>query len=338
MADPKDTPDTPDTSEAPVDAASDALPEGSIALSTPLPNGPNVELPPWEELEKAILHVGAHKTASTHFTRVIRQNFQMAQGLGVRVPVRALVREMVTHRLSSIPDKRPVPAGYDVDARDMALGLPKMFVIDENIMGTPRNLFSGGQMYPRADRRLRRAARLFEGLPVDVMLGIRNPATFLASAWSESLRTNMYQSFDDYCDGAIAQDVSWAAVMDRLFEAVPQAHFVLYRYEDYPGVLPQLVSRGLDQSPDTVLDYEPIETPVRVGLSQAALDEVHRIAAAREKMPSKEEVDAIMEQMPKSAEFPAPMPWSPEDAALLGERYETDVAHLANHPRVTFLR
>lgn len=285
-----------------------------------------------------MLHLGAHKTASTHFSEVVYNNLSLAKAVGMAVPRKGPLREHVTHVLSKLNDSKPVPKEKSQAAKSLADGAKGLLLMDENILGTPKNLFSPEGMYPRAARRTGRAARLFSGVQVDVMLALRNPATFVAASWSESLRSNTFRPFRDYLEGVSAQEISWYPIVRDMQAAAPEARFAIWRFEDYRALQDRLFAIALGYDPSDPPAFAPIETPVRVGLSQRALDVVTSKVQISGQTLSEEEVEAIMARFPKGEDFPAPQPWSTWERSALTDRYAEDLDRIAELPNVTVLR
>jgi hypothetical protein len=290
-----------------------------------------------DNLKQVILHLGAHKTASTHFGGVIHSNNDLRKSCGVAAPRKGVLRAELVQRISNIKDDKPVPAEISRQARGLAGKWSRLLVMDENILGTPSRLFQNGAMYPRAARRVGRAAQMFEGLDVTLMMAIRNPATFSVASWSEALRSNPYRPFEAYLEGAQASDISWLTVITAIREAAPQAALVVWRYEDYRVLLPQLVACALHQPRDAVLEFKTLQSPVRVGLSARALTEICKRNHNSNAAPDPAEVEAIMADYPKSTAFPAPMPWSDADQKILDARYRRDFEALSQVEGITLL-
>ena len=289
-------------------------------------------------MQRVVLHLGAHKTASTHFSEVVYNNLPLAKAAGMAVPRKGPLREHVTHVLSKLNDNKPVPEAKTLAAKSLAEGAKGLLLMDENILGTPKNLFSSEGMYPRAARRTGRTARLFSGVQVDIMLALRNPATFVAASWSESLRSNTFRPFREYLEGTRAQDISWYPIVRDMQAAAPKARFAIWRFEDYRALQDRLFAVALGYDPSKPPTFDPIEMPVRVGLSQRALDTVTSKVQLGGDPLSEEEVEAIMARFPKGADFPAPQPWSSWERSVLAERYAEDLERIAALPNVTVLQ
>lgn len=286
---------------------------------------------------RVVLHVGAHKTASTHFSELVWRNPALLAAHDVSAPQKTALRERVTQPLTDIAEDSPVPAGHVAGAQGLGGGARSLLVMDENIIGTPRGLFSPDGMYPRAAMRLGRAARLFPGARLEVMLAIRDPRTFVAASWSESLRSNTFIPFRRYLRGVRAEDISWLRIVRQMQEAVPEATFTIWRFEDYRHLQGALLALALGGDPAAPPEFSPLVEPVRVGLSGRALEAVAlRVRLTGQRLPDAE-IDAIMARFPKGKTFPAPQPWSSWEQETLSRRYAEDVAALSDVQGVRLL-
>lgn len=287
--------------------------------------------------ERVVLHVGAHKTASTHFSELVWRNGDVVAAAGVCAPQKTPLRTHVTHPISEIEDGVPVPDTLIAQACGLAEDAPGLLVMDENIIGTPKGLFSSDGMYPRAALRMSRAARLFPTSRLEIMLAIRNPRTFVAASWSESLRSNSFMPFRKYLRGVRAEDISWFEIVRQLTKTLPKARFTIWRFEDYRALQGRLLAVALGLDSTAPPQFAPLVSPVRVGLSGRALEAVAlRVRMTGDRLPDAE-VDAIMARYPKGKDFPAPQPWSHWEQEVLSQRYDADCARLPELPNTVFL-
>lgn len=284
---------------------------------------------------RVVLHVGAHKTASTHFSELVWGNGALVSDAGVTAPQKTPLRERITQPIAEIEEGVDIRPDLIEGACGLADGAQRLLVMDENIIGTPRGLFSPDGMYPRAALRTARSARLFPGAKVEIMLAMRNPRTFVAASWSESLRSNSFTPFRRFLRGVRAEDISWFEIVRQMTQALPEARFTLWRFEDYRDLQGQLLATalGLESPPE----FTPLVSPVRVGLSGRALEAVSlRVRMTGDRLPDAE-VDEIMARFPKGKDFPAPQPWSSWEQEVLSRRYAEDCARLPDLPNTVLL-
>jgi hypothetical protein len=137
-----------------------------------------------------ILHVGAHRTATTCFQNYLRENRERlsARGIGVWGPWQT--------RAGLFRGVLPVPGAGDAQAqldrargriaiqieKAAAGGLRHLVVSDENMLGAPRNNLREARFYADAGQRMARFAHAFGAVSPRVALSIRRQDMFWASS------------------------------------------------------------------------------------------------------------------------------------------------------------
>lgn len=284
---------------------------------------------------RVVLHLGAHKTASTHFNKLLRKNAALLEAHSVAVPKKDEIRRLITRRIFGA-DVADGESPQDVLAQ-LSEGARTVFISDENILGTPRALLQQGVLYRSAASNLRNALKILGDAPVEIWLAVREPGSFVTSGWGEAIRAHGYVDFDSFVGHDPMPGLRWTQLLRRLRAAAPGHPVTLWSFENYRSLAPALMARlfGVAQvAADQVLD---IESVVRPGLSQRAVDEIRLLCTgSAEKMP-RDRFEEIVKTYPKSADLPAPDPWSVDDRAVLRTQYERDLSRLATFDGVRFL-
>jgi hypothetical protein len=286
-----------------------------------------------------ILHIGAHKTASTHL------QMAMARGRG------ALAGQGVAYFGPDELRRRGlgVPEYLSAEAEDTAHGerihaalaapCARLVLSDENLLGNAHNveLIRTARLYDRAAARLARLAPLLPPGQVALALGIRNPAGFLTSAYAQRLMSGRMQSYADYTQGLDPARLRWTDLVERLQTALPQAVSHVWRYEDYPANARLVLETLLGSA---ALAARPGPGVAHPGLSAKAhailMTEASALAGQGEEA-VKERVKALRAEWPKGEQHPG---YQPHDAATLRRAtaaYAEDCARLAALPTVRAL-
>ncbi|THH38336.1 hypothetical protein E4Z66_01835 [Aliishimia ponticola] len=317
------------------------------------------------ELNRIILHIGAHKTASTHFHRLMRANAARLTPGDVHVAKKEDIRRNLTRQIrqmrrvfSGSGHRQDMPGG--VGAR-MAGTAQTLFLSDENLIGTSQNLlghrfdgvswlgsrrwlrawlarmFGRPLIYPHAERRMVIVSRMLSGVDQEIYIAIRNPVTFLASNYCETIRFHGYQDFAEYRRGIDAAALSWAAFIQRLSDTLPGVPITVWRQEDYPQVAPQLVARVLDVKQKRVRIPAKLQEVVRPGLSARAVEGIAALCRDKPDRWTRDEIEAIAEEFPRSESNPPPSLLTPEEAAELDAQYRDDLQTIAAMPGVTLI-
>jgi hypothetical protein len=287
------------------------------------------------------VHIGAHKTATTHFQRLLADVGPLVQEKGgvvlledtLRGPARSARRDRsglggLRHRLRL---SLRTPARLRAAAGDCR------FVVasEEDILGSVPDLLQN-DFYPdlRGIDLLRRTAR---GARLDLFVSIRSYDTLLTSALFEMLKAfpDARRQWEQGAARLLAECSGWPGLMARVGRRAPEARLHFWRLESYsrdPGaVLRQFI--GID-----VPDLPPSPPPSRTRApALSALDEV---AALDPGLPSAERVErvrAIYKRHPAGPGEPSAVSalLAPTDAAALADRYAEDVAVLrARYPEL----
>ena len=286
--------------------------------------------------ERVLVHLGAHKTASTHFNRLLRKNSHLTTQFSVAVPRKDEIRALVTRRLSGGNLKESGPMRGEV-VTALAQGARTLFLSDENILGTPNRLVQNGVMYPAAGKRVRAALRLLGNGPVELMLAVREPGSFAVSSWGEAMRSWGYLDFRSYIGADPMPSLRWTQLVRRILAAREGLTLTVWTFESYRDRVPDLVADVLGLQSLEGHEMRDIDSVVRPGLSQRAVDEIKAICEGSADAPSQETFEEIVKTYPKSETWPAPRPWSDEERQALSEQYRRDLRRLAQLDGVRFL-
>ena len=279
------------------------------------------------------IHVGAHKTATSH----LQHGFSKARGVLRKNGVAYFGPELLR-------GKTPLPrlAGKLVKPPDelrKALHsnrMCKLVMSEENILGTTRAdlVAKGAQFYPTAGPRLTRLLQVLGCNNATLYLSIRAPLAFLTSAHGQQSNAGRFDPMDSYLAQITPDSLRWLELVQRLGSIPGVARIVVWRYEDYPAIMPMVFDDMLGRG-------RRIELPERkrlVGTSARALEHARALLADD---PARDVTDVIREArvaFPKSDKFPGPAPFSAEALAADLDRYDADCARLETVPNVTFMR
>ncbi len=144
---------------------------------------------------RVILHIGAHRCATTTFQHYLRRHGERlgAAGIGFWGPRRT--RGGLLHGLQPGPH---AATGRDLQrraagrlrlacARSAAAGVKVLIISDENTMGTVRENLRLGDLYSGVGERIARLAMALEGYLGDVVMNIRGLDGYWSSALGYSL-------------------------------------------------------------------------------------------------------------------------------------------------------
>jgi hypothetical protein len=332
-----------------------------------------------------ILHIGAHKTATTHLQIGLgrARDALAGQGIAVFAPQQlrgaamdlALALEGDTDLVSRVTqglaaaaglpvppapadgqprgasDQSPAPktpaiqppatAQLEIAPHIDAPAVParRLVLSEENILGTSHDpeLMWTGRFYPRAGVILPRLLRLLPPGRVQVALAVRDPATFLVSAWSQRLLSGQPTTFERFLDALDPALLRWSDLVWRIGQALPGVPMTVWPYEAWPGVAPAVLEVLLGpDAPAVALD----EWPAHPGLSAPAVAAVLAQAEQLSALPRAQaaaRIKALRDACPKADGHPPAAPLDARALARSAEAYAADLRRIAAMPQVRLL-
>ncbi|WP_347267458.1 hypothetical protein [Paracoccus sp. (in: a-proteobacteria)] len=285
------------------------------------------------------LHLGAHKTASTHLQNSLRMVQGQLRAGGVFYADPAQLRGEGLPMTRQLRWRNPAAvAGIAACVSAARHVFPEMLLSDENILGgTHRSRLFGrqGMVYPGAGLRLRRLLDLAGGGPALLCLAVRDPAPFNVSAFALQLLLGNETGIEAYLQGRDPARLSWTGLVRRLAAVPGVAGVLVWRYEDYAALRPRLLARLL---PPPLVALVPDPPRSNESLTQPGLDwflsALARDAGADRRLLAR----AARERFPRAGGHAALRPL-PEAAYRRSARhYAEDMARLADLPGVELLR
>lgn len=262
-----------------------------------------------------ILHIGAHRTATTSFQGYMRANMPSFHDMGVSFWGPPRTRGGLFHGLS------PLRGRMDLKAQDRAVGRVRLaldaverrgvrtlLVSDENMIGTPRLNLRDERLYQGAAERLARFLHAFEGRVTQILLTVRALDTFWASSIGFAVPRGLPLPDADMLDRLVTQPRSWRDVATEAHVASGGLPVMVAPFETYAGRPDALARQAL-------------------GLSgPLPIDDRH---AWRNRGPSIDDLRMVLEDRADTRSL-APregrwMPFDPDQQAALQETYADDL-------------
>jgi hypothetical protein len=152
------------------------------------------------------------------------------------------------------------------------------------------------------------------------------------------MRRRGYFPFERFFNEKVFEKKSWVDVLERLQNTLPAQQLVIWRYEDYRALEPEIVRlmTGLEDIQFILDAYKP--TVTRPSLSAKAVEVLRKstVEAGSEEL-RKLQV-SLGRQYPLGKEFPAFNPWSGKQIEHMRARYDADVQKIQNRfPSIRFL-
>lgn len=282
------------------------------------------------------LHVGAHKTATTHLQRTLQRNAEVLQQNGVTFLGPKYLRDE-DHRLADMfgLEGREVSVKGGEQVKLLADGAPRLLLSEENLLGLSMSDQRPGILYPRAAVRVGRLLEHIPPMSATLFISVRDPGAWLASLYSQKIKGGKIQTFEEFCTGFHPKDIAWSHLLRRLAALPNHRGITVWRYEDYKPVFPKAVQAltGADMAGD----LKPIKRRLNTSLSGAAITQMldwHQSKRAGHPERWSKEAAALF---PLSDRFPAFDPWDGITKDESRRAYDADWQVIQKVPGVTVL-
>ena len=181
-------------------------------------------------MKEIILHLGAHRTGSTHVQGVMGKNAALLAQAGIGAPPQPLIKAAFTKPLGR---RLPmIPGGFSKLMKESGLsGLDTIVISDENLLGFLNNIFAHGLFYPETARRLRRLQQMLPVAPSKVVIAIRPYDSYFASAYGRWISPGrMVLPRATVAELVLGLTRGWSDVLTDVATAFPTAELVISEY------------------------------------------------------------------------------------------------------------
>lgn len=191
-----------------------------------------------------ILHIGAHRCATTSFQNYLRQNIDALaqQGLGFWGPrrtrnglFRGIVPKIGGGGAWRDQQRRGVGRVQIHLARSSGLGVSSLMVSDENMLGSVRENLRFCELYCGAGERMARYGEAFDGRIRHILLNVRSLDTYWASALGFGLTRGRNVPGRAALVRLAAAQRSWRDVITDVACAIPDATIWVAPFEVFAG-------------------------------------------------------------------------------------------------------
>ena len=284
------------------------------------------------------IHLGAHKTATTHLQKSILAGREELLRVGVRSYGPEFLRSRgrtVPNLFSLIPWTTGKGPRRDPSAQlqFLAKGSKYVFLSDENFFG-PLHRGDGTLWFPLYEDGVERVRALIEALPearIRLNIAIRRADTFIESAYGQTVLSGNFLPPEEFVELHDIADVRWDVICRDLASLSGIRSVTVWRHEDYPAVFPYLTRKMLRWSAANVV--KPLPTHVHQGLSVAAMREIERRKAADEPLAALD----VRAAMPVTSENPRFELYDSDVRERAEELYAEQCREIEAHRKIEFV-
>ena len=192
-----------------------------------------------------ILHIGAHRTASTTFQAFLEANATQLRnrGIGAWTPERTrgglfsgLIRrpEEITLKAEQSAARSSGLIRVEL-ARHRRMGLGHMVVSEENMIGAVRNNLRARSFYPLLDERLMRFRDGFADTATRIVLTIRAYDTYWASSLAYAVARGDRMPDAGMLERLVTQPRRWRDIVREVAQCFPKAEVLVLPFERFAG-------------------------------------------------------------------------------------------------------
>lgn len=273
------------------------------------------------------IHIGAHKTATTHLQDLLALQRDDLAAEGVDFIPRPILRAILlpphvgrhAWRLR-VGGGWPLRRAFERRLRPVRLGPGRVVMSEERFLGNATALLERG-FYPQARERLLPFSALAYGAKLFVFLSIRSPDRLLPSAYAQILRTRPWPGgFGPIRERAVADRPRWSDVVARIRLTLPRASVSIWTMEDYIEA-PSLVASSFCG----VTIKRSTELPPPSGTRSPSAHAIETIERLDPNLPSGEYVERVKAIIAEDDSTEPFRPFSEREAAALRRTYEDDL-------------
>jgi len=290
-----------------------------------------------KNLEKIILYLGAHKTATTHLQGILHANRECLAEERIRLSMPSDVRKEWLPAFFHWCNHKDAESKQTMDRLVPVEGT--WLLTEENIAGVSNDFSRLPGMYPKIDKRLKFLRKAYPDVEMELFFSLRSYETFYRSAYSEVVRNRGYLPFDEFYDKERFRSNSWLEMVRRIVQVIPQERITLWRYEDFRTLVPEILRRmtGVENTEAMIAAYHAETT--RPSLSQKTIDILDALHPVLNRHESKKLVERINHAYPVSEGHAPLRTFTPEQEERFRRQYQEDVEAIRSEfPKINFLR
>ncbi len=277
------------------------------------------------------LHLGAHKTATTHFQQAIAE-------ISVRAAASYSVVPTKQFRAKFTQANRFLDTRHSPELSEYLRGLlsddsHRVLISEENLIGEAKDFVGLSTHYERAETRLNAFFSLLpEETDIHVWLFIRSLDSFLPAMYCEYLRHWPYVPFEQILGGVYRH--SWVPLIQTIRSIVPHAHINVLNYDAYQVLAPQMLGAMTGETTNTLPMNTQVIRPRLTNFSVRLSQYLPRRLPSALRMRVVDSASALSRRSGSSARF-APFPHTViEDLRLM---FQEDLEQINSMSEVSLL-
>ena len=289
---------------------------------------------------KIILHIGVHKTATTHIQSLLQSGTDLLKENGVTVSLPKTLRQEWLGVFLSVANKadEDITEAEIQRLRQIAPNGKRWIVSEENFAGIPYDFMVTEGFYPNVKRRLALFKRLFPHADIELFFSVRRYDRFYRSLYLEVVRNRGYIPFEKYYREESFSEYSWKAFLDRVTQVIPEEKITLWCYEEIAEILPAVIDKMAGFACYGQLAAKYATKRTRPSLSAKALEMLASEDLNEAGDMRRERVEKLLRMYPVGDLYPAFQPFDMQKQYSYQNKYNDDMQAVRQaYPRLCFM-
>jgi hypothetical protein len=273
-------------------------------------------------MPRTVLHLGAHKTATTYIQRKFAQNRGVLKRHDLHFYRLEQLRKSFTPLVYG--NKKENTAFIAQMAETAAAG--DVLISEENILGMAGELVKKGNFYPDIASRLKLVVENLNVEAPDIYLSLREYSAFVVSMYCEYLRHQKFIEFETFMDTFRKSGFNWTQVVRDVRSGSPKSRIFLWDFAKFRESEHEIVSHMIGFDADELNNKDE---SVRESFSQIAMDAYRALGTVLEGKEHRRMLQVLAINFPRGELYPAYKPLSQEETAGFQKKYAEDLADIA---------
>ncbi|WP_407877533.1 glycosyltransferase family 2 protein, partial [Francisella sciaenopsi] len=284
--------------------------------------------------KKIKLHVGAHKTATTHIQRLLQNSNDYLTKMDILLYIHEdLLKTWMPSFMQYVKTKDTSLLEKVVPITDYDTWI----LSEENISGISYDLKLYSGIYPNMLARIQAFKELFKDYDIQVFFSIRSYEEYYRSAYLEVVRNRGFIPFEEFFCEERFKDNTWVTVISSLVDVFHGRNVVVWCYEDFQKLQSTILRKmtTLNNVDSLISSYTSSKT--RPSLSDEAYS-IIKDAYYQGCALSKEEIEDIANKYPAGEIYKAFMPFDSQTIKKYQQQYLDDIDEIKKkHRNLDFL-
>ena len=188
-------------------------------------------------VEEIALHIGVHKTASTHLQELIWRNNSLLSEYGIRFYRPVEMRKKVTPNICGVANNNESSKTKLKEAINEIIfqnNFKRIILADENFIGDTRGIYINGSIYPNVVERLK---VIRDYLPAEevkqIYVCFRDYGEYIPSSYCEFIRHNNFVEFGKYVEKFDYSISYWLRLVTEIGDFFPDSSIYVWNYAKY---------------------------------------------------------------------------------------------------------